>query len=128
HHVAGADDVMRQAAARLAAVPTGGVGFTELAFTEPALQALPAPPVRLNVIGDLAARGTSSEFTPAPESTGAWVSPARRLEAELDMLVQLVDGALIVEVGYSPRRWRQETMDALREGLAAALEEMGREG
>jgi non-ribosomal peptide synthase protein (TIGR01720 family) len=116
-------------AARLRAVPDGGVGHGALRYSggEAAarLAALPAPQVSFNYVGAFGDRvERAGGWRMAPEPLGPERAPGNPRAHLLAVQGHLVDDRLHLSIEYSGDRHRRESVTRLAEHVHAALTEL----
>jgi amino acid adenylation domain-containing protein/non-ribosomal peptide synthase protein (TIGR01720 family) len=99
----------------LRAVPHGGIGYGALRYLTPdGARGISEPPaLSFNFLGEFAGGAAGSPFRAAREAIGPSMDPDARPPYELEMVGVIVDGRLELEILYSTRRYRRDTIVTL---------------
>ena len=109
---------------QLRAVPRNGIGYGLLRYLSPApaLEALPAPQVSFNYLGQFdQAAPEDSPFRLASESAGPSAAPAGARSHILEINGSVVEGRLRLEWLYSAALHHRETVEALAQTFLRRL-------
>ncbi len=122
---AGAQEAARAVRRQLQAIPAHGIGYGLLRYLSPAAGALadaPRSAVSVNYLGQLdGAAVAGSPFVPARENPGPWRGPLLRRRHELEINGSLGGGDLRIDLCYSARLHRRETIERLGASIREEL-------
>ncbi|MET0401440.1 MAG: amino acid adenylation domain-containing protein, partial [Cystobacter sp.] len=113
----GGEDLLRRVERtrdRLRGVPHGGVGYRALRHLAPEGSGLQCEPeLTFNYLGSFEREFSSPVFTATLEGTGPMLSPSAPRAPGIELDAILAEGRLTLSLGYHPREFREETIQAL---------------